>query len=184
MSEALDNLRADLAAYASRAEHPPSGTLGTVLRVVMLPRLQAVALFRLSQALQPKSSLVASLVKTVNQLLTGCDIAAQATIAGGVSIPHPQGVVIGPSCVLGADIRVMSGVVIGAGPGGSPVIGNDVLLGTHSVIVGGITIGDHVSIGIGCVVNQDVPDGGRVRAARSAFLGPKAKPDPEPEPED
>jgi serine O-acetyltransferase len=183
MSEAFDNLRADLAAYASRAEHPPSGAAGTVLRVVMLPRLQAVALFRLSQALHARSALAASLVKTLNQLLTGADIAAQAKIAGGLSIPHPQGVVIGPSCVLGADVRVMSGVVIGAGPGGSPVIGNDVLLATHSVLVGGITVGDHVSIGIGSVVSKDVPDGGRVRAARSAYLGPKAKPDPEAEPD-
>ena len=144
----------------------------------MLPRLQAVALFRLSQALLPRSPLAASLVKVVNQLLTGADIAARASIAGGLTLPHPQGVVIGPHCVLGADVQVMSGVVIGAGPGGSPVIGNDVFLGTHSVLVGNITIGDHVSIGIGSVVNRNVPDGGRVRAARSALLGPVGEPTP------
>ena len=179
MSEAFDNLRADLASYALHAENPPSSSAGLVLRVVMLPRLQAVALFRLCQSLLPKSAVAASVVKIVNQMLTGADIAAQATIAGGLSLPHPQGVVIGPHCVLGTEVQVMSGVVIGAGPGGSPVIGNDVFLATHSVLVGNIVIGDHVSIGIGSVVNQDVPDGGRVRAARSTLLGPKAEPAPE-----
>jgi acetyltransferase-like isoleucine patch superfamily enzyme len=38
------------------------------------------------------------------------------------------------------------------------VVGDDVWIGTHSVILGGVRIGSHVIIGAGAVVNQDVPD--------------------------
>jgi len=38
------------------------------------------------------------------------------------------------------------------------VIGDDVWIGTHSVILGGVRIGSHVIIATGAIVNQDVPD--------------------------
>ncbi|HAB26474.1 MAG TPA: serine acetyltransferase, partial [Xanthomarina gelatinilytica] len=38
-----------------------------------------------------------------------------------------------------------------------PIIGNDVTVGANVVIIGNITIGDHVVIGAGSVVVKDVP---------------------------
>ncbi len=37
------------------------------------------------------------------------------------------------------------------------VIGNDVLIGSHSLVLGGVTIGDGAVIGAGAVVTNDVP---------------------------
>lgn len=39
-----------------------------------------------------------------------------------------------------------------------PVIGNNVEIGAHSIIIGNITIGNNVIIGAGSVVVKDVPD--------------------------
>lgn len=38
-------------------------------------------------------------------------------------------------------------------------IGNNVFVGTNTVILGGVTIGDNVIIGAGSIVNKDIPSG-------------------------
>ena len=41
----------------------------------------------------------------------------------------------------------------------APRIGCGCLIGAGAVLVGGITVGDHVKIGAGAVVSTDIPDG-------------------------
>jgi len=41
--------------------------------------------------------------------------------------------------------------------GGSPIIGNNVNIGSNSCIIGHVTIGDNVIIGAGSIVVKDVP---------------------------
>lgn len=166
-SGAVKLLRADLAAYAAGADRPPRSRLDLTLRVLTLQRLQAVALFRLSQAVAGRSDRLASLVKAVSTVLTSADIAHTASIGPGLQLFHPSGVVIGPRCTLGAGVRLMAGVVIGHARGGSPVLGDDVFVGSHAVLVGGVRIGDGASIGANTVVSFDVPDQAVVRAPRA-----------------
>lgn len=47
-------------------------------------------------------------------------------------------------------------------------IGNNVFIGTNSVILGGVTIGDNVIVGAGSIVNRDIP-------ANSVAVGAPAK---------
>lgn len=157
-------LREDVAAYNTKASTPIRGPLDSVLRTVMLPRLQAVALFRLAQWVHPRSAALATVVKALNQALTGADIATEASIGGGLQLFHPQGVVIGPDCRIGARCVIMSCVVVGTGPGGSPTLGDDVILGAHAMVLGGLVLEDKVSVGAGALVTSSVPEGGRVRA--------------------
>ena len=164
--------REDVAAYNTKAGVPIGGRLDAALRIVMLPRLQAVALFRLAQWVRPRSVRAASLIKAVNQALTGADIATEASIGGGLQLFHPQSVVIGPHCVIGARCIVMSCVVIGSGPGGSPTLGNDVRLAAHSMFLRDVVLGDNVSVGAGAVVTTSVRTGGRVRAVASTVTEP------------
>jgi serine O-acetyltransferase len=167
-------LREDVAAYNTKAGKPIRGPLDSALRTLMLPRLQAVALFRLAQWVHPRSAQLASLIKTFNQTLTGADIATEASIGGGLQLFHPQGVVIGPNCTIGARCVVMSCVVVGTGPGGSPTLGDDVVLGPHSMVLGGLVLADKVFVGAGALVTESVTEGGRVRAVRSEVLPPRA----------
>ncbi len=46
--------------------------------------------------------------------------------------------------------------------GGRPTIGNDVKIYTGATVFGAVHIGNHVTIGAGTVVFQDVPDGATV----------------------
>jgi serine O-acetyltransferase len=157
-------LREDVAAYNTKAGTPIRGPFDAALRTLMLPRLQAVALFRLAQRVHPRSAQLATLIKTFNQALTGADIATEASIDGGLQLFHPQGVVIGPDCRIGSRCIVMSCVVVGTGPGGSPTLGDDVILGAHSMVLGGLVLEDRVSVGAGALVTTSVPEGGKVRA--------------------
>lgn len=38
------------------------------------------------------------------------------------------------------------------------IVGDDVWLGTHAIVVAGVTIGDHAVVAAGSVVTRDVPD--------------------------
>jgi len=59
--------------------------------------------------------------------------------------------------VAGDDIVLESDVVIGAEKGLSPRLGNRIFLGSGAKILGGIELGDDVTIGANAVVIKDVP---------------------------
>jgi serine O-acetyltransferase len=163
-------LREDFDAYRAKTPNPPSSTVDLALRVVTLPKLQAVTLFRLAQWLRPRSTVVATLVKSLNTALTGADLATEASVAGGLQLLHPSGVVIGPHVTIGRRCTILAGVVLGDGLGAkSPVVGDDVWLGTHAVIAGGLRVGDEASIGAHALVTTDVPDGGRARGFKAVI---------------
>jgi len=154
------DVRADLGDDWNR---PWGGRIGLlVLRALFTQRFQAVLLFRLSQAAGARWGLLGTIVKWVNGVLTGCDIAWQATIGSGVVFFHPSGVVIGPDATLGGRCRIMQHVTIGTTGGLSPVVGDDVFIGPGAVIVGGITVGSRSRIGANSVVLESVPEGATV----------------------
>ena len=68
-----------------------------------------------------------------------------------------MGVVVHSDCSIGDDCIICQQVTIGGGNSrypGVPTIGNHVYMAKGSVIIGGITIGDHVTIGANAVVNK------------------------------
>lgn len=89
-------------------------------------------------------------------------IVINGKIGGGLMVHHSFAI-ISPER-SGKNLTVLPGVVIGRGRENAngkrikPVIGNNVFIAANATVVGGITIGDNVTIGAGSFVNKDIPD--------------------------
>jgi len=91
--------------------------------------------------------------------VTGADIPVNCRIAGGLLLPHPNGVVIHPEAQIGPNCLLFQQVTIGMGSGGVPRLEGHVDVGAGAKILGRITIGRHAKIGANAVVLCDVPEG-------------------------
>lgn len=138
------------------------------------PGFQAILVHRVAHALYNEGQQVyarelAEAAKTVS----GIDIHPGAQIGDYVFIDHGSGVVIGETAVIGDWVRMYQEVTLGAlhfeeeeddkralkkGYKRHPDIGDNVVIGAGSKILGPITIGDHVSIEANAWVTDDVPD--------------------------
>jgi uncharacterized protein VirK/YbjX len=91
-------------------------------------------------------------------IITGADIAPEATLGGGLMLPHPNGIVFHRAAVIGVNCMIMQQVTIGQlASDGAPRLGNNVYVGAGAKVLGPITIGDGASIGANAVVLADVP---------------------------
>ncbi|NHC23862.1 serine acetyltransferase [Nocardioides sp. IC4_145] len=122
-----------------------------------------VFLYRLSHRLGGRLPLLGLLIKQLNHMVTGADIAWQAKIGHDLRLFHPTGVVIGKYVTIGSGCRIQQGVTIGgtgdddARPGESPQIGDRVRIGPGAKLFGAIIVGDDSRIGANAVVLKDVP---------------------------
>ena len=129
---------------------------------VLTVRGLSVALFRLSHRLGSVSPVLGHLVKQVNHVVTGADVAWQARIGPDLDLLHPTGVVIGHLVRIGSGCRIQSGVTLGGRGGpddGQPVIGDGVIIGAGARVLGPIRLGDGCVVGANAVVLADVPTG-------------------------
>lgn len=88
---------------------------------------------------------------------------SSAKFAGRTYLPHGlNGIIVSNDAVIGKHCHLYHQVTIGGGNGGSPVIGDNVLIGADAKIIGSVKIGNNVKIGVGCIVTIDVPDNATV----------------------
>lgn len=87
-------------------------------------------------------------------------------VGPGLALSHGWGLVVHSGASIGRNVTLFHGVTLGrrdriARDGsriiGYPVIEDEVWIGPHAVIVGGVTIGRGSRIGAGAVVTEDVP---------------------------
>lgn len=91
-------------------------------------------------------------------VITGADIPLNTQIAGGLLLPHANGVVIHPDARIGPNCLIFQQVTIGThGPGGAPQIAGHVDIGAGAKILQPVKIGEHAVIGANAVVLTDVP---------------------------
>lgn len=107
--------------------------------------------------------LVAQIIKNFNRILFNCDIAYQVDLPVSTVMPHQGlGVVIHPNTIIGNNCIIYQNSTIGSkhgtGKDGAPTIGNNVMIGAGSVVLGPIRVGNNVTIGANSVVLSDVPD--------------------------
>ena len=92
---------------------------------------------------------------------THIQIPARTRIGEGFYIGHTGRVIINPEAVLGDNINISTGVVIGAENRGqrkgAPGLEGDCWIGANAVIVGHVKIGRDVMIAPLTFVNFDVP---------------------------
>jgi len=109
-----------------------------------------------------KLGMVSWIFLELNKILNGCVIGRNAEFGKGFVIMHTFGIVINGSVKGGENIVIENGVVIGAARSGlpvkTPVLGNNIFIGSGAKILGGIKIGNNVKIGANAVVVKDVPD--------------------------
>jgi serine O-acetyltransferase len=126
------------------------------------PGLHALWFHRASRALWERDvPLAPRLVSQLGRLLTGVEIHPGATIGEGLFIDHGAGVVIGETAEIGDNVTIYQGVTLG-GTGKEtgkrhPTVGDNVIIGAGSLLLGSITVGNNVRVGAGSVVVQNVP---------------------------
>ena len=87
-------------------------------------------------------------------------IGPDTVIKNNLILPHGlHGIFISRYAKIGKNCLIYQNVTIGEVNKKAPVIGDDCLIGAGAVIIGNITIGNHVKIGAGAVVNTDICDG-------------------------
>lgn len=89
------------------------------------------------------------------------DMHPGAKIGRGILLDHATGVVVGETAVIGNNVSILHNVTLG-GSGKEcgdrhPKIGDGVLIGAGTCILGNIRIGEGAKIGAGSVVLKDVP---------------------------
>lgn len=138
------------------------------------PGLQAITLQRVAHLLyQEGVSAYARELTEYAKTETGIDIHPGAEIGDYFFIDHGTGVVIGETTTIGDWVRIYQNVTLGAlhfeeeedeqhmlkkGYKRHPDIGDHVVVGAGTNILGAVTIGDHVSIGANSWITEDIPD--------------------------
>ena len=137
----------------------------TKLEVFLLyPSIHARLAHMISHFLYKKNLLfLARLISQIARFLTGIEIHPGATLGAGILIDHGMGVVIGETAELGDRITIYHGTTLG-GTGKEkgkrhPTVGDNVVIGAGSKVLGNIKIGSNSKIGANSVVLDDVPEG-------------------------
>ena len=102
---------------------------------------------------------VISLYRFIFYWIICVEIPESAAIGPGIQVWHGFGLVINPGAKIGSNVLLRHTTTIGNKYDGSPcpVIGNNVQIGAHTIIIGDVTIGDNVIVGAGCVISKSIP---------------------------
>ena len=167
-----DEIRADVAAVKER---DPAAT-STASILLLYSGLHAVLLHRAAHALHTRGHVFpARLISQLCRHWTGVEIHPGATIGRGLFIDHGSGVVIGETAELGDNCTIYQGATLG-GTGKDtgkrhPTLGNNVMVGAGSKVLGPIKIGDNVKIAANAVVLKRSPRTRPPSASRPRWCG-------------
>lgn len=138
----------------------------------------AHSLYRLGVPLIPR------IISEMAHSVTGIDIHPGAQIGEQFFIDHGTGVVIGETCIIGANCRLYQGVTLGAlsftkdqsgalvkGQPRHPILEDGVTVYAGATVLGRITIGAGSIIGGNVWLTKSVPPDSRVVQQRSAPAG-------------
>ncbi len=130
--------------------------------ILTYPGVQAIILHRVSHKLWQRGwRFVPRFLSFFVRLFTNVDIHPGAQIGRRFFIDHGAGVVIGETAIVGNDVTFYHGVTLGGTSWNKgrrhPEVGDGVLVGAGSKILGAIKIGHNVRVGANSVVVNEVP---------------------------
>ena len=133
-----------------------------VQRLLRPTELKYIALFRKTESCRFKPLKLFYTVKLkLMSYKTQIQIPARTKIGEGFYIGHTGRVIINPDAVLGKNMNISTGVTIGyenrGKRQGAPTFEGNCWIGTNSVVVGNVNIGEDVMIAPLTFVNFDVP---------------------------
>lgn len=131
---------------------------------LLYPGLHAMMWHRVAHGLYKiKCFFLARLISQIVKFFTGIEIHPGATIGKGVFIDHGTGVVIGETAEIGDNCTIYQNSTLGGTGKESgkrhPTLGERVMVGAGSKVLGPITVGAGSKIAAGAVVLNDVAPG-------------------------
>lgn len=139
-----------------------------ILEVIILyPGFHILIFHRISNFLyRHKLFFFARLISQIGRFITGIEIHPGAKIGKRLFIDHGMGIVIGETAEVGNDCTIYHQVTLG-GTGKDknkrhPTVGNNVMIGAGSKVLGPIKIGNNVKIGAGSVVLHNIENNSTV----------------------
>ena len=166
------SIKLDIAAVNER--DPAARNLLEIL--VNYPGFHAIFWHRIASLLWNMGlKLIARMISNILRTLTGIEIHPAANIGQGFFIDHGMGVVIGETSDIGKNVTIYQGVTLGgvsANPGKRhPTIGDNVIIGAGSKILGPLNIGENTKIGANSVVIDDIPENSTVVGVPGKVVG-------------
>lgn len=153
----LSTLKEDIRVF--RVIYPQPG----LLKYFYQPGFRALLIFRLAQLCYRSriTRALSYLLVTLNDVLCGVWIGPRVTAGPGLFLGHPRGLVVHPDTKIGSYCSMIQRVTLG---GPNIVIGDYVEINAGAQLIsndrgrGTLNIGNHVIIGAGAVVLDDLPD--------------------------
>ncbi|KAA0987724.1 serine acetyltransferase [Pseudomonas sp. ANT_J12] len=157
-------LRADIDRQRALFNAPPIKSKVKLILGMFAPRFAPVLLYRLAYSMNHKGfRILARFFSLLNYTFFGIEIAVVCKIGPGLFFPHTQGTVIG-AVSIGANAVIYQGVTLGAkdldftyDEHHRPVVGNNVVVGAGAKVLGGLTLGDNVTVAANSVLLMSVP---------------------------
>ena len=160
----LDAVQEDCRAVVRR-----DPAMDTPLQVVLFSKgFAALVCHRAAYRLwQQNQTYTAMFLQSQCSAVFGLDLHPASVVGKGVMLDHGTGIVIGETAVVGDGCTLLHGVTLG-GTGKDhgdrhPKVGDSVLIGAGTSILGNVRIGSNSKIGAGSVVLRDIPDFATVR---------------------
>lgn len=159
----FDTIRADLNRHLCCDGRESNSLLWTAFIVVFAYGFQASTVYRyghfidkqlrqgIFRSLYPLTNVLYSVCKWLTEKMYDIKIDRRAVIAEGLYIGHFGGIKIG-RCCIGKNCNVHQLVQIGD----ECILGDNVWIGAHAVLQGGIAIADYATIMVGARVTSDV----------------------------
>jgi len=145
-------------------ERPAKGV--SVWLSMLSPRFLPNLLYRLSyRAQQAGIAPLAKVFSMLNVVIFGIEIATVCKIGPGLFFPHTHGTVIG-AVSIGKDAVIYQGVTLGAkdldftyDAAHRPTVGDNVMFGAGSKVLGGIVLSNDVVVAANAVVLSSFSEG-------------------------